>query len=252
MKHTILTALAGLALLAGCNNEQPLMNCNTAHGAYAVTYTLVGTAPAEGSRCDLRTDVVGLQKYTHEGEQRVYLTPLEIGNSNVHGDVALAPGGAGMAIGVMESKKPVDGICAVESFERAEAKEAEGTASLSHTFSNMSFLVSPAAPGTIVKYRVIIRDSVDNCTATYDAVGMFPVVGCDDSGTAAENDAQCALTDGWWSGLALNPSFDVACRTAPSMIRVTDGDVPAICAPRDPANLFCPDSGCSWRPADEE
>lgn len=263
MKHTILMAISALVLLAGCENTQPKMNCNLAHGSYAVTYTRTSAPAAETSRCARTSDVIGVQKYTdNEGKGRVYLIPLDIGTNNF-GFEGYAPiGGAGMAVGLMNSVKPNDNdVCAIDSFEVPSTTEYNGT--LKYTFSAMEYLVRPDAPGTIGKFHVKIEDT--GCVAEYDGVMVFPVVTCGDP-DGTPNDAHCAEADHNYSGLALNPAFDVKCAKDKSMTFLAENyyDEPggayanlisSICIPRDPSNypesMFCPESGCSWRPQEE-
>ncbi|TPV93394.1 MAG: hypothetical protein B7733_20830 [Myxococcales bacterium FL481] len=66
-------------------------------------------------------------------------------------------------------------------------------------WSDMTIYATPDAQGT--QFEAKMKVTINDCVATYDAVGLYPVVGC-------ETDEECEDP-----ASGINPSFDVKCDT---------------------------------------
>lgn len=229
----LLTTVAALVLVTGCTGTQPPPPCLAAHGSYAVEYTLTSAAPPAGSLCEIAVGIMGVEKYNQSdgGLPTLGLRPLELADGLPES----------IAIGTYTSKTPdADSLCHVDTFLN---NAVSGT--VTYTYSNVEFYVDAHAPGTQMKFDVTVTDSADGCTASYSATGVWPVVACADPPAVAPADENCAWVDGYWSGAALNPDFDVKCAVDP----IDWTGAGAICVLRSQTlPSFCPTDGCSWRP----
>lgn len=229
---TLITTVAALVLVAGCTGTQPPPPCLAAHGSYSVEYTPNGTPAPAGSPCDIKVGIVGVEKYNQVdgGLPTLAMRPLDLADGT----------SAGIALGTYVSNKPDDqSLCHVNDF----TQDAE-TGTVTYKFSNVQFYVDAHAPGTQMTFDVDVSDSATACSASYSATGVWPVVACADPPAVPPADANCAQVDGYWSGLALNPDFDVKCEVDPADWTGAG----ALCVLRNTAlPSLCPEGGCAWR-----
>jgi hypothetical protein len=96
-------------------------------------------------------------------------------------------------------------------------------------WSNVKFIVSPEIIGTVFKGTMTYK--VDDCTATYEAVGLYPAVHCDD-GEGNPMDALCAPEANAELGIPLgsgiNPDFKSIVKCHPDLLLCVfeDGKLP--------------------------
>ncbi|KIG16172.1 hypothetical protein DB30_04890 [Enhygromyxa salina] len=233
-----------LLLATGC--AQPVINCTSAHGYFAVEYVLTQGDPA--SSCgQLEGDVLGMQTYPQPGGKNgtpdyrnaiVAIRPESLGamikyatdRGAIDGD-DVSPNAN--ALGKFGQGFPTDDdFCLVDRVQRAsvslpeieavpddpntpdedESQPAQPAAEIAYQWSRARFVVSADAQGT--QFEADLEYTRDGCTASYHAVGLYPAVSC-------ESDAEC---DDDKNGI--NPDFAVRCNTELGLC-VLDGPLPA-------------------------
>lgn len=225
---------------------QPVINCTSAHGAFAAEYTLMEGDPA--SPCALRPgEVLGMQTYFQTGGPNG--TP-----DYENAELAIRPESLGAMIAYAEARGVIDpdevfhdanaigsftagfpdddGFCMVDDFEDAqvtlpeiqeiqddpstpdedESQPAQPAIDARYLWSNARFVVSADAQGT--QFEADLEYQEDGCIARYHVVGLYPAVGC-------ESDDDC---DDEKNGI--NPDFAVRCNTDLGLC-VLDADLPA-------------------------
>jgi hypothetical protein len=254
---TFLAALL-MGTFTSCEVEQPPTRCQSAHGAYAVRLTMVeGSGPC----ADLKGEEVGVNTYWRlEGDvASVTKGPVALRTSEVGTLLetykASAESGTVAAKGVFVTEEPSpDGFCDVAMSGPATLKLAavpsmpDGDAGvtdplpaveLTQEWSNVRFYVRAAQPGTLFTGQLKYSKTIDGqaCTATYNAVGIYPAVTCEGSMPAPNggdpvpsgqpDESACDPcsnpAEGRPLGSGISPGIDVFC----------DPEVLA-CVPRNP------------------
>jgi hypothetical protein len=242
---SFLLATAGTVVFT-TSCAQPVINCTSAHGAFAAEYTLTSGDP--NSACgQLQGDILGMNTYFQEGGKNG--TP---DYQNAH--VAIRAESMGALISYAEARGAIDGeavwndgnsigsftdgfpnddsFCMAEDFEAAEvslpdipeivddpmtpdedeSQPAQPATDVRYEWSNARFVVSADAQGTQFEADLVYQQ--DGCTAEYHVVGLYPAVGCESNDDC--NDDKNGI----------NPDFAVRCNTDLGLC-VVDGDLPA-------------------------
>ncbi len=232
MKNRIL-GCAVLLSLSGCAFEQPPVRCIVGRGGHAVRYVL-----KEGSgTCALKKpEIVGVQKYNPPGEQTqtVALQPDALFQLvGEDADESHSP----ISLGSLRQDMPgADGFCRVQDVSegRQQVTEEPGV-DVRYAWSDVRFHVSAAAPGT--QWLATVRYTEGSCSATYEAIGVFPAVSChvrnedgdleyNEDGTPKTDARLCRAPD-YDTLLALDESFPVRCDEASALCVLDSDSVPA-------------------------
>ncbi|PRQ03293.1 hypothetical protein ENSA5_17300 [Enhygromyxa salina] len=240
-------AFAAAATVAfGASCAQPVLNCTSAHGAFAAEYSLTKGDP-DAACAQLQGDVLGIQTYFQAGgpngtpdyqRAKVAIRPRSLG---ARIDDAAARGvidadelfHRANAVGAFTAGFPDDqSFCQVEDFADAEvslpelpavpddaktpdedeSRPAEPASEIRYRWSGARFVVSADAQGTQFEAELELRQ--DGCEAEYHVVGVYPSVAC-------ETDEECNdETNG------INPDFALRCNTSLGLC-VLDKELPA-------------------------
>jgi len=250
LARKILFTVVAPALAAGlttCSTDQPKILCLTAHGGYAVRYTLVeGT----GACAMLKGGVFGVQSYVEGGPGQspiftkppVAMKPAEIGDLIVAYN-ATVDSSQQASVGTFADEKPsTDGFCTVGTMSPVTLDLAAVPAmpkpdgmgmtdelpavNVRYELSNVRFYVSASVLGTVLSADLTYTK--DGCTAKYKLNGLYPVVGCERIDTVtgpdgkpmdkpsgapqAEACSPCAdPNNGRPVGSGIGPDLDVSC-----------------------------------------
>jgi hypothetical protein len=232
-------AVAGLALGA-CELEQPLPDCPIAHAGLYSPGTLVHYTLVEGDdilSCAQRTyDLVGLAAYfdrqTAGALPRLAIRTEQMGLFDpVHGGEDPEEADALAALGLFDLHPSPDGFCTARNFSPAQV-ERPGQL-LRYQWSNFRSVSTARVPGT--QFTVDLTFTDENCTATYQGVGIHPAVECaDDEGEPDNSLCQVRRDEQNNAILAcnrahecLNPDFKVRCDPV-TLFCIPDGPVPAL------------------------
>ncbi|MFO0745152.1 MAG: hypothetical protein U1F43_05655 [Myxococcota bacterium] len=244
MKHFGLIATSSLvvaagALAAGCNVES--VYCQSAHGAFAVKLNLkTGT----GACSELKGGVFGVQSYNYAksdgrpdpAKASMAIQAEDLGVLVDDAEARLGelpdPTHKPYAQGDFGSSKPdKDDLCHVPTMAEAiqnlpalpevppdpedpdsVLQPAEPAKAFTYAWTNMAFLVTPAATGT--QFSADLSFTQDGCTATYEAWGLYPAASCD-KGDGTPDDNLCASEAnpelGIATGSGINPDFPRVC-----------------------------------------
>lgn len=228
----LLAALtSATVLLAACSVEAPPQDCTNNHSDYAAKYYL---KEASGPECELAGELIHMEKYRpDEGRPQLGLLPEQIGPYVT--DI----------LAEYETDSPEDAICRVADPEPVTVNVPEMTRKLSaaeldagyvdggvfalpdggqltlradggvatdeaytvsYDFANVRFYATPEVPST--QFQADLTYTVDNCTATYNVVAIYPPHHC-------ETDEDCLpnrdLDAGRIFGSGINPAFDTFC-----------------------------------------
>jgi hypothetical protein len=197
----VLLAAAAASLggaLATCSTEQPKILCSTAHGGYAVRYTLTS---GSGPCAELKGGVMGVQSYVGIGANKnmpqfakppVAIKPAEIGDLIDAYKANIDPTKQA-ANGVFAEDKPqADNFCPVGIMSsvtlnlpaRPPMPDGKGgmtpdlpAVNVSYELSNVKFYVSASVTGTVMTGD--LKYIKDGCMATYHIDGVYPNVACE-------------------------------------------------------------------------
>lgn len=261
-KLTLPVASAGLLLSTGCTAEG--VNCATAHGDFAVQLTKTS---GTGVCSELVGGVYGVQTYNRPkasggpnyADALMAIKAEDMGvmidaYTERLGDVPDATNSPN-ALGDFGASKPTADVCTVptlssakqafpaleaipavpddpetEEDESAPEVPAEPATTIEYVWSNLRFIVSPAVLGTV--FTGTLTYKVDDCTAEYSAIGLYPAVYCsDDEGNPV--DALCSPeadpANGIPLGSGINPDFkdSIYCHPDLLLCMFKDGSLPA-------------------------
>jgi hypothetical protein len=262
----ILFTVAAVALageLSTCSTEQPKILCLTAHGGYAVRYTLVeGTGPC----AMLKGGVFGVQSYVEGGPGKapvftkppVAMKPAEIGEL-IDAYAATVDSSTQASVGTFADEKPgPDGFCTVGTMSPVALTlaavppmpkpdgmgmtDALPAVEVRYDLSNVRFYVSPAVLGTVMSADLTYVK--DGCTAKYKLSGLYPAVACERIDTvtgpdgkpmakrSGEPEAEACSTcadpaNGRPTGSGIGPDIDNVCDPE-SLLCVPAKDPPSI------------------------
>jgi hypothetical protein len=257
-------ALLGVAALAtSCSVDQPKVPCTTAHGTFAVKYTLV---PGSGSgECAMLTaGLVGVQSYARKGKdgQEVFdRPPVALKTDEVGGLLeTYAPQTADPAktysLGEFMTLEPgADNFCPVSALTVAELHltavpagvdpmtmmptPALPAVDVRYDWSNVRFYVTPAILGT--QFSAELTYTRNGCTARYKVSGLYPAISCGkevtDPGTMMMSMvpdpglcSPCADPSmGRAAGSGINPDVQTTCDTG-SLLCLPSADTPSLAA----------------------
>ncbi|MFY1827596.1 hypothetical protein ACN47A_16870 [Myxococcus fulvus] len=235
-------ALAAL-VLAGCGVEDPEVQCVVARavtdgsiGSFATVYTLLPGQNPDLQCARLAPEAVGMQKYYSQDPKApdtVALRSARMGKLLVDFkdrpdlDASHTP----YSVGPLASEGPgADHFCDVPqlSTTRLEvpATQTLPAQSFAYEWSNLRIYNTPGIPGT--QFKADLRYTENGCTATYQAKGIWPVVGCATAGKP--DDVKCDpypdFAAGRLRGSGINPVFPVKCDPV-ALICVLTGEVPS-------------------------
>jgi hypothetical protein len=244
------TAASLGAALATCSTEQPKILCSTAHGGYAVRYTLTS---GSGPCAELKGGVMGVQSYVGIGANKnmpqfakppVAIKPQEVGDLIMAYKADVDPAKQA-ADGVFTEDKPqADNFCTVGIMSpvtldlpaRAAMPDGKGgmtpdlpAVKVSYELSNVKFYVSASVIGTVMSGD--LKYTKDGCSATYHVDGVYPNVACERIDTVTGPDGKpmdkpsgepredlcdpCAdPANGRATGSMIVPDLDVTCDKA--------------------------------------
>jgi hypothetical protein len=232
MKNPLL-GCAVLLSLSGCAFEQPPVRCIVGRGGHAVRYVL---KEGSGACASKKPEIVGVQKYNPPGvqTQTVALQPDALFQMvGEDADESHSP----ISLGSLREDMPgQDGFCRVQDVsEGRQQVTEEPEVDVRYAWSDVRFHVSAAAPGT--QWLATVRYTEGSCSATYEAIGVFPAVSChvrNDDGDLEYNEDGTPKTDArlcrkpdYDTLLALDESFPVRCDEASALCVLDSDSVPA-------------------------
>jgi hypothetical protein len=231
-------AIAGLLLLgcaaglSACSTEQPLPQCTVGRGEHAVRYTLkTGT----GACARKKTDIIGAQAFRIPGARippTLVFKPAPL--------VALEgkdpdPTHSVTSTGDFTTEYPnAAGECVVPQMSEARqvgSPEQGTTMDLRYQWSNLHIQGLAAIPGT--QWVAELTYSDGDCTATYEAVGVFPAIKCEKQVADPNNPGKTVtvrdpdICKQPRAGLSLDPFFPISCEETTNLC-VLDGQPPAL------------------------
>lgn len=231
--HRVLVWMVPLgcaAWLGACGVEQPAPQCTVGRGDHAVRYTLkTGTGT-----CALKTaEIVGAQVFREPGSRippSLVLKPKPLADNE--GKDA-NPTHSVTSLGDFTTEYPgEDGVCAVPGMSEArQTVNLEGgtTVEVSYRWSGLRIQGQAAIPGT--QWTAELTYSEGDCTATYEAVGVFPAILCvrtetgpDGKPVTVRDPRVCAQPR---PGLSIDPAFPVTCDDNTNLC-VLDGQPPVL------------------------
>jgi len=202
--------------LGACAVEQPKPQCTIGRGGHAVRYTLKTGTGACASKVG---EIVGAQAYrVPESNQppSLALQPAALVSIDSQDtDTTRSP----YSTGAFSTDLPsADYWCEVPQL--AEARQAVPTTGpdISYRWSNVRIYNSSPIPGT--QWTADLTFTENGCTATYEAVGVFPAIRCLQGGTP-----NVELCKARFLGLSLDPAYPVVCDAA-SGLCMLDGKPP--------------------------
>lgn len=211
------------AWLGACGVEQPAPQCTVGRGDHAVRYTLKTGA---GTCAQKKAELIGAQAFRTPGSgvpPTLVLKPAPL--AALEGK---DPDHSVTASGDFTTEYPgEDGVCAVPSLSEARQVVivAPGTTvDLRYQWSNLRIQGQAAIPGT--QWTAELTYSEGDCTATYEAVGVFPAFKCErqENGQTVRDPSICKQQR---PGLSLDPAFPIFCEETTNLC-VLDGQPPAL------------------------
>ena len=209
-------SLGSVALLAACGADQPPPQCTVGRGEHAVRYTLKS---GTGVCAQKKAEIVGAQAFRVPGKglpPTLALKPAFL----LEGP---QPAAAVTSSGDFTTEYPVNTECVVPSLSEARQTNAAGTA-LSYVWSDLHIQGQAAIPGT--QWVGELRYTEGDCTATYEAVGVFPAIRCVKA-DGTRDESICKLAR---AGSSLDPAFPIACEASTNLC-VLAGQPPALQQP---------------------
>lgn len=221
-------SLGCAAWLGACAGaEQPAPQCTVGRGNHAVRYTLkTGT----GACAQKKAEIVGAQAFRVPGSDvppTLMLKPAPL--AALEGK---DPAHSVTASGAFATEYPdADSVCAVAELSEARQVVQSENKDLSYRWSNVRMQGTAAIPGT--QWTAELAYTEGDCTATYEAVGVFPAIKCekqaqdpnDPTKTVTVRDPSvCKLPR---PGLSLDPAYAIACEETTNLC-VLDGQPPAL------------------------
>ncbi len=218
------------AWLGACGGEQPAPQCTVGRGDHAVRYTLkTGT----GSCARKTAEIVGAQVFRVPGSgvpPTLVLKPKPLAdNEGKDAD----PSHSVLSSGDFTTEYPgQDGACVVPGLSEARqtvSPEPGAAVELSYRWSNVRIQGQAAIPGT--QWMAELAYSEGDCTATYEAVGVFPAIKCErqeagpDGKPVTVRDPRVCKQPR--PGLSMDPAFPIVCDEATNLC-VLDGQPPVL------------------------
>ncbi|AKJ07993.1 Putative lipoprotein mlpA precursor [Archangium gephyra] len=217
------------AWLGACGAEQPAPQCTVGRGDHAVRYTLkTGTGA-----CALKTaEIVGAQVFREPGSgipPSLVLKPKPLADNE--GKDA-NPSHSVTSLGNFTTEYPTDdGVCVVPELSEARqtVSSESGTTEWSYRWSGLRIQGQAAIPGT--QWTAELTYSEGDCTATYEAVGVFPAILCVRQETGADgkpvNVRDPRVCKQPRPGLSMDPAFPITCDESTNLC-VLEGQPPVL------------------------
>jgi hypothetical protein len=254
-------ALLGVAALAtSCSVDQPKVPCITAHGSYAVKYTLVS---GSGECAMLSAGLVGVQPYSRRGPNDKALfdrPPVALKTDEVgalldsYSDQTVDPAKT-YSLGEFTNVEPgADNFCPLSNPTVAELQLAAVPAGMDamgmptpalpavtvrYEWSNVRFYVTPDILGA--QFRAELAYRKNGCEARYTVRGLYPAISCAKevkdpvtmmTSMVADPGLCSPCADpsmGRASGSGINPDVETVCDAA-SLLCLSTADPPSLAA----------------------
>jgi hypothetical protein len=220
------------AWLGACGLEQPAPQCTVGRGDHAVRYTLK-TKTGTGTCDQKKAEIIGAQSFRVPGSgvpPTLVLKPAPL--AALEGKDA-DPSHSVTAAGDFTTEYPgQDGVCEVPGMTEARqvgSPEPGTTVDLSYKWSNVRIQGQAAIPGT--QWTAELTYSEGGCTATYEAVGVFPAIKCErqekdaDGKTITVRDPSICKQPR--PSLSLDPAFPILCEESTNLC-VLEGQPPVL------------------------
>ncbi|MET0405166.1 MAG: hypothetical protein ABW123_22320 [Cystobacter sp.] len=206
--------LGGVALLGACDVEQPAPQCTVGRGDHAVRYT-----KKAGTCGDKKAELVGAQAFRVPGSgvpPTLYFNAASLVLLPVPPSTTPVPTSA---VGQFTTEFPsADNVCTVPSL--SEASQTVDGVARGYRWSNVRVQGRASIPGT--QWIADLEYSEDGCTATYEAVGVFPAIKCENA-QKVRDESLCRVLR---AGASLDPAFPIYCEET-SNLCVLRGSPPA-------------------------
>ncbi|PTL83112.1 hypothetical protein [Vitiosangium sp. GDMCC 1.1324] len=218
------------AWLGACGGEQPAPQCAVGRGDHAVRYSLKS---GTGICAQKKAEIIGAQAFRTPGSgvpPTLVLKPATLAAWE-----GKDPAHSVTASGDFTTEYPgEDGVCVVPSLSEARqvvSPEPGTTVDVRFLWSNLRIQDQAAIPGT--QWTAELTFSEGDCTATYEAVGVFPAIKCerdvpnpeDPTKTLKVRDPRVCKEPK--AGLSLDPAFPIVCEESTNLC-VLDGQPPAL------------------------
>lgn len=207
-----------LALLGACGTGQPAPQCTVGRGDHAVRYVL---KTGSGTCAEKKAEIVGAQAFRIPNSG----TPPTV----YFNAASLAPGTPGAPVtasasGPFTSEYPSDdNVCTVQAMSEARQVGVDGVERV-YRWSNVRVQGRAAIPGT--QWVADLVYSEGDCTASYEAVGVFPAIKCVRTVDNQEvrDESLCRAVR---QGSTLDPAFPIYCEQTTNLC-VLNGLPPAL------------------------
>lgn len=199
-----------------CGVTQPKPQCTIGRGGHAVRYTLkTGAGPCASKS----GEIVGAQAYRNPESGELPALALQPNTLAALTEQDPDPAHTLYSVGTFTTDTPgPDSFCEVSTL--TEARQVVAARDISYRWSNVRIYDSAPIPGT--QWTAELTYTENGCTATYEAVGVFPAISCVSQGGSTDVN----LCKSRYLGLSLDPSYPVRCDEA-SGLCVLDGVPPA-------------------------
>jgi hypothetical protein len=187
--------------------EQPAPQCTVGRGNHAVRYTLKTGA---GACAQKKAEIVGAQAFRVPGSgvpPTLQLKPAPL--ALLEGKDKDATHSVTASGDFVTEYPDADGVCAVPGMSEARQQDTATTADLRYRWSNLRIQSQAAIPGT--QWSAELSYSEGDCTATYEAVGVFPAIKCETKDADGKTVRDPRVCNQPQPGLSLNPAFPVEC-----------------------------------------
>lgn len=212
-----------VALAAACGGGQPKPQCTIGRGGHAVRYTLKTGIGACASKAG---EIVGAQAYritdpTHADYGKPPKLALRPHTLAVLEGQDTDTTHSTSSLGSFTSDLPGDDSwCQVPSMTTDARQVTPGGADITYKWRNVRIYDSAPIPGT--QWMAELEYTENGCTATYEAVGVFPAISC----ATSTGGTDVALCKNRFLGLSLDPAYLVTCDTV-SKLCMLEGNPPA-------------------------
>ncbi len=207
-----------VVLLGACGAEQPAPQCTVGRGDHAVRYVL---KTGSGSCAEKKAEVVGAQAFrvlNSGNPPTVYFNAASLVTTVPNKDPVTVS-----ASGPFTTEYPSDdNVCTVP--EMTEARQVVSGVERVYRWSNVRVQGRAAIPGT--QWVADLTYSEGDCTATYEAVGVFPALKCVRTVDNQEvrDESLCRAVR---PGSTLDPAFPIYCEETTNLC-VLKGLPPAL------------------------
>ncbi|ATB43971.1 MlpA [Cystobacter fuscus] len=204
-----------MALLGACDVGQPAPQCTVGRGDHAVRYVL---KTGSGICAQKKAEIVGAQAFRIPNSgtpPTVYFNAASLVTGTPSAPVAVS------ASGPFTSEYPSDdNVCTVPAM--SEARQVVDGVERVYRWSNVRVQGRAAIPGT--QWVAELTYSEGDCTATYEAVGVFPAIKCEAGTPPVRDENLCRAVR---QGSTLDPAFPIFCEETTNLC-VLDGLPPAL------------------------